>query len=433
MFLYLVSVANCALHFQLMHSACLQLTSHQSATYTALYFVITPLAKLPRLFAMASGTVDKDADNAMPAKPATKPASQADPTSSQSASNANPTQPANTTNQPSDKPAIDPIASLQSLWTNLPWGGTQTSSRSTAAANPTATNGTSSTQLKPQEWLAGASTMLSGAMQNAVEGANAAVAAAGEAVAKVDRTALEDGLTHLREASDQLVRDVKSGVVALSEDAKRTDASPSAIIASIKTQTQEAMQLFTDTPTAASSEKRNASAPWDVEALPLNEQQYATALRERMLKLVVDAIYSRPRREALFLSGSAAADGFTFDADSEPERAMAVLEADPNVKRLRAGLVPAKLKENDFWAEYFWHVRHTRRLLLAHDGKLPTTNDDVEVFEKPEGAKEEEGDTKKAAASEKSVPRTPEKPKTEDGTEKDWDKEIDEIFDSKGD
>lgn len=277
--------------------------------------------------------------------------------------------------------------------------------------------------------------MLSGAMQNAVEGANAAVAAAGEAVAKVDRTALEDGLTHLREASDQLVRDVKSGVVALSEDAKRTDASPSALIASIKTQTQEAMQLFTDTPSASKKENRGgASAPWDVEALPENEKKYASGLRERMLKLVVDAIYSRPRREALFLSGKAAADNFTFDADSEPERAMAVLEADPNVKRLRAGLVPAKLKENAFWAEYFWHVRHTRRLLVAHNGKLARTSDeDVEVFEKCEGVKEaqSEGDSEKVEVlTDKTDSKTPGNSKAEEGAEKDWDKEIDEIFDS---
>ncbi len=76
--------------------------------------------------------------------------------------------------------------------------------------------------------------MLSVAMLNAVEGANAAVATAGEVVAKVDRAASEDGLTHLREASDQVVRDDESRVVALSKDAKRTDSSPSTPIASIK-------------------------------------------------------------------------------------------------------------------------------------------------------------------------------------------------------
>ncbi len=51
--------------------------------------------------------------------------------------------------------------------------------------------------------------MLTGAMKNAVEGANTAVVAAGEVVSKVDCTALKEGLTYLREASN-LIAPIKT-------------------------------------------------------------------------------------------------------------------------------------------------------------------------------------------------------------------------------
>lgn len=272
-------------------------------------------------------------------------------------------------------PQTDPLKSLQSLWGKLPWGGND----STETASSKATTAEPSAPIQPlisSEWLTGAGEMLSGAVQGAVSGANAAVAAAGATLAQVDSSALEGGLAHLRDASDQLARDVRQGVAALQADAARTDTSPQAILSQIRDGTREAFELFVDG-APSTADTPTAHAPWHPEALPVREREYAEALRERMLRLVVDAIYSRAKREALFLQARARADGFAFDAENEPQRAIAVLDADPNVRRLRAGLVPAKLSEPAFWNEYFWHVRHTRRLLLAHNGKLPDEDEEA--------------------------------------------------------
>lgn len=323
-------------------------------------------------------------------------------------------------------PAIpNPISSLQSLWSNLPWG-------STNGANSNATRSTEN-----PEWLTGAQTIFTGAVQGAMDGANKAVIAASEVVQAVDRTMLDDGLAHLRVASDQLVRDVKEGVAALSEDAATTDTSPAAIFESLRTQTKEAMDLFNDKPPSSQSVSAGR-APWDADALPEAERKHAGALRERMLKLVVDGIYSRAKRESAFLSGRARREGFAFDAQdlNGTEAALGVLEADPNVRRLRAGLVPAKMKEEDFWAEYFWHVRHTRRLLLAHGGKLPEEKEDVKVFEKDNEDESAVAETKSEEVTDDANEKQSKPVKREDSESdgvKDWDKEIDEIFDSKDD
>jgi len=304
--------------------------------------------------------------------------------------------------------------------------------------------------------VAGAVEGANAAVAGAVVNANAAMASAGEAVQKIDKSVLEGGLANLRDASDKLVRDVKEGVAALSEDAKKVSAEASsignntngnmnmnlnidgsALLENLKTSTREALEIFTDKKEEPKTSPKDIPAPWDPETLPEKERKYAGKLRERMLKLVVDAIYSRSKRETLFITVDIG--DFNFDIDMNLPKALSVLEVDPNVRRLRAGLVPGKMKENEFWNIYFWHVRHTRRLLIANKGSLPS---DVENKEEEEelfldksgeqsnavGSTNNDGDEK---SKKENVANAASPANTNEDGQKDWDKEIDEIFDSK--
>lgn len=352
------------------------------------------------------------------------------------------------TDTPSVAPAPAPSSTdaskgkdpLQSLWGSLPWN-------STPAAGASASNKAGPPQ--QPDWLAGAGALWQDAVSSAVTSVGAATAAAGEALKSVDKASLQDGVTQLRTASDQLVKDVSQGMKELTTSAARPSGStdsagrmavplpplpnPGEILASLRAGTREALDLFVDAP-ADRPRTAAARAPWDPADLPEGERAYAAALRTRMLKLVVDGIYSRARRESLFLSGRAKADAFAFDAEKDIARALAVLEADPNVRRLRAGLVPAKISEREFWNEYFWHVRHARALLVANDGVFPEDDpatgakeeDADDFFAEPEG----DGDEGKtpAADGKENVKEGGDKGKK--AGETNWDDEIDAVFDA---
>lgn len=202
-------------------------------------------------------------------------------------------------------------------------------------------------------------------------------------------------------------------------------------------------------------DSKQGYAPWDVAALPDGEKLYADALRTEMLKLVVDAIYSRKKRTSLFLSDVARKRGYEFDLERRAGEALAALEADKNMRRLRAGLVPGKMKEDVFWQTYFYHVHRIRQTLVANKGVMPETppedeEDEDDLFgeenEKADTNEAESGKTESAKdpKQDESVPEGPgekseavgaDVKKTDENTagadeegERDWDEELDAAF-----
>jgi BSD domain len=197
-----------------------------------------------------------------------------------------------------------------------------------------------------------------------------------DGVTKNLSAAIGDG-DAIRERTSQIETSAKGLLVSASQQ--------------IQTRTKEALEIFVDAPGGAASiaapgagvEVGVTCAPWDAASLPESEHKFADALREAMLKLTTDSIYSKKKRTALFLSGEAASSSFLFDADANSKAAIAALEVDTNLRRLRTGLVPQKISERVFWDEYFHHVQRLRGELVANSGILPSTvEDDVAaIFE----------------------------------------------------
>lgn len=199
--------------------------------------------------------------------------------------------------------------------------------------------------------------------------------------------------------------------------------------------------------------EKECTAPWDENILPEKERAYATKLREEMGRIVVDAIYSKKKRGDLFLNGTSLRAGYKFDFEGNAGMAKGALESDGNLRRLRAGLVPRKIKEEEFWDAYFYHVDRLRRELVANNGELveATGEDEVDPLFAEDDEEEEEvlaplgapgprpklqplpqkGDSNSDAGVEGKAQS---KPEIEDdsstlGGKRDWDEEIDKIFD----
>lgn len=189
---------------------------------------------------------------------------------------------------------------------------------------------------------------------------------------------------------------------------------------------KEAAEMFVDGEGGGVAGAAGKVAPWEKAALPKDEWSYADALRGEMLRIVVDSIYSKKKRMELFVCTDPEGE---FDVTGNAGAAMAVLEADSNVRRLRAGLVPAKMSEERFWAAYFGHVRRVRALLVGHSGVLPEVPDDSDDPAVMFG----DGDDEEIAAldGDAEVATTAAPVKSGDGKDnRNWDDEIDAIFDS---
>ncbi|KAL1234113.1 Synapse-associated protein [Trichinella pseudospiralis] len=72
--------------------------------------------------------------------------------------------------------------------------------------------------------------------------------------------------------------------------------------------------------------------------------------------LVKKQIMSLSLDEEAFLRAPPAGTEFTFDFDSYVSQAEAALKADPNLEKIRFRLVPRKIKEEEFWRNYFYRV-----------------------------------------------------------------------------
>lgn len=229
---------------------------------------------------------------------------------------------------------------------------------------------------------------------------------------RLEAAQLDKRVDSLRETSSTFLSDmsknihsnlhgVDSNVLRRRADALESSAKDLILSASeqIQSRTKEALEIFVDQENisgagtgkksglnllgighgSSNSVEHVGPAPWDVAALPPAEQGYADAVREHMLKTVLECIYSKKKRSALFLSGNAAKNSFVFDMESRTAEALAVLEADKNVRRLRSGLVPQKINEQEFWNEYFYQVNRARCALVENKGIIPDFDDDNDV------------------------------------------------------
>lgn len=71
-------------------------------------------------------------------------------------------------------------------------------------------------------------------------------------------------------------------------------------------------------------------------------------LKEQILNLSTD--------KRTFVRNPPAGVSFTFDYQKSSKQAMSVLKEDPNLNKMRFELVPKKLKEENFWKNYFYRV-----------------------------------------------------------------------------
>ena len=281
------------------------------------------------------------------------------------------------------------------------------------------------------EWMAAAGSMWEGA-----------VADVGSKLKAVDTAALGEQVAVIRHKSGRILEDVSRSVQSmnlsldqgeLQKRAETITTSTKQLLEkagqSLQQGRQEALEIFVD---AEGREEGGGGGvpPWDERALPEGERKYADALRKEMLKIVVDAIYSKKRRTELFLGGAADREAFEFDFDGKAGMAMAALEADSNMRRLRAGLVPGKMKEDEFWNSYFFHVQRVRQTLLANDGVMPeeerVDDEDAAALFADDGEDEELAALAGPAAN--GADEGAKEEEAENG-KRNWDDEIDAIFD----
>lgn len=278
-----------------------------------------------------------------------------------------------------------------------------------------------------------------------------AVADVGSKLKSVDTSALNEQVAVIRQKSGRILEDVSRSVQSMHISIDQADLQSRAqeitqstkglfekAGQSLQQGRQEALEIFVDRDDKGHHAQSGlAVAPWDVAALPEGERAFADALRQEMLKIVVDAIYSKKKRTDLFLSGVAERESFQFDFDKHSAMAMAALDADKNMRRLRAGLVPGKMKEDAFWNTYFYHVHRVRQTLVANNGVMPEAppeedDDDPAALFADDGEDEELAALNspgiKAAPADTAIAES-DKPTAGAGGNRNWDDEIDAIFD----
>jgi hypothetical protein len=91
------------------------------------------------------------------------------------------------------------------------------------------------------------------------------------------------------------------------------------------------------------TESGTARPPW--EALTDEELPFAAEIKAACAELAASSLKDRDRREQVFMTAPPAAANFDFSLSMMMPTALACLAADNNLKQLRFGMVPRKLKE----------------------------------------------------------------------------------------
>jgi len=224
------------------------------------------------------------------------------------------------------------------------------------------------------------------------------------------------GVESLREQFESVRKAASEAVAGLDAEKIQRDAQKLM---------EDASRVMSD-PRVDGDDKR-LRAPW--EALSAEDEQLADAMRDALLKLTVDCVYSKETRSAMFLDGlkDAGVPELEMTPDNERRVRGAVLH-DANLSRLYAGLVPRWIKREEvFWGRYFFHVDRIHRGLLSEQlgggAQVSSTRSNIAAADGDVGAKAVESDADARQATTGVVDHTSR------GAERDWDKEIDEIFD----
>ncbi|EME27906.1 hypothetical protein Gasu2_21540 [Galdieria sulphuraria] len=115
------------------------------------------------------------------------------------------------------------------------------------------------------------------------------------------------------------------------------------------------------------SQQGSKEAPWEV--LTAREKPFAKEIEERILKITSDCYRSRKEREEIFLSLSSLKDShfrWSNNSSEKMKQAMAALEKDPILPDLRAGLVPKRMSEENFWRQYFYLVEKVKKSVVTN-------------------------------------------------------------------
>ncbi|VDN15356.1 unnamed protein product [Dibothriocephalus latus] len=119
---------------------------------------------------------------------------------------------------------------------------------------------------------------------------------------------------------------------------------------------------FTRAQTAFEAEKtQDASVklglpPWHPDLTGIHDQSTVDLLREQILAL--------PQDERNFLRAPPSGSAFSWDSEKSAEllsTAATMLQEDKNLALMRFRLVPKKLKEDDFWRNYFYRISLIRQ------------------------------------------------------------------------
>lgn len=302
---------------------------------------------------------------------------------------------------------MDPLSAISSIWSG--WVGSTSSpaSKESGNAGSNLDGGERSRNANGESVTSAAAAVASDFLQGAGKVWSDISSTIKDAAGSVDTGALGEQVTVIKQKSGHLIEDLSRSVQSLNISLPTTDLSRSAEAISSSTRSllekssqsleqgrREVLETIVDEDTEQSSSNNKPAstestedeignlnggtaptekclAPWEPDALPEEERRYADTLRREITKLVVDAIYSRKKRDALFLSHEAHEKGFEFDMNKRAGEAFAILEADKNMRRFRAGLVPGKMKEEEFWRAYFFHFDRIRQTLVDNDGVMP--------------------------------------------------------------
>lgn len=352
--------------------------------------------------------------------------------------------------QPSADAFSDPLGALNSMWSGWMSPAVQPEQATEEIKEPPEPQQNSvqmaAATAAASDFLQGASKIWESAVKDV--GSKLQAAAGG-----VDTVALGEQVDVIRQKSGQFVEDMSRSVQSMNLNLDQSELQKRAQVISSSTKDlldkatqslqqghKEALEIFIDADPKISSDPGGLSvAPWDKAALPENEHAYADTLRQEMLKIVVDSIYSKKKRTEFFLSGVAENNKFSFDFAKKSGMALAALDADTNMRRLRAGLVPGKMKEDVFWTSYFYHVHRVRQALVANQGVMPEAptdddDDDPAALFADDGEDEELAALDAPPGSRSSAPapsadKPPVAPKTGADGKRNWDDEIDAIFD----
>ena len=98
------------------------------------------------------------------------------------------------------------------------------------------------------------------------------------------------------------------------------------------------------------NEAKNYDYPWENvnESNCNNVEETVTIIKEKIIKL--------SEYQSNFLNSPPKDSGWNFDYDDNTKMAMNLMKIDDRLNKLRFKLVPSKLKEIDFWSNYFYHI-----------------------------------------------------------------------------